>query len=81
MGTFNPIDVIGALEGHEYDAGLGPQTLRACDHQAMRQVPVVKGKPEVQQSYGTYYGLIGEPADVQYACDSSPAANCSLGGN
>ncbi|KAA9407392.1 ABC transporter substrate-binding protein [Haloarcula hispanica] len=81
VGTFNPIDVIGALEGHEYDAGLGPQTLRACDHQAMRQVPVVKGKPEVQQSYGTYYGLIGEPADVQYACDSGPAANCSLGGN
>ncbi|WP_420182784.1 ABC transporter substrate-binding protein [Haloarcula sp. KBTZ06] len=80
-GTFNPIDVIGALEGHEYDAGLGAQTLRACDHQAMRQVPVVKGKPEVQQSYGTYYGLIGEPADVQYACDSGPAANCSLGGN
>ncbi|EMA23148.1 MULTISPECIES: ABC transporter substrate-binding protein [Haloarcula] len=80
-GTFNPIDVIGALEGHEYDAGLGPQTLRACDHQAMRRVPVVKGKPEVQQSYGTYYGLIGEPADVQYACDSGPAANCSLGGN
>jgi len=81
VGTFNPIDVIGALEGHEYDAGLGAQTLRACDHQAMRQVPVVKGKPEVQQSYGTYYGLIGEPADVQYACDSGPAANCSLGGN
>ncbi|KAA9397155.1 ABC transporter substrate-binding protein [Haloarcula sp. CBA1130] len=80
-GTFNPLDVIGELEGHEYDAGLGPQTLRACDHQAMRRVPVVKGKPEVQQSYGTYYGLVGEPADVQYACDSGPAANCSLGGN
>ena len=80
-GTFNPIDVIRALEGHEYDAGLGPQTLRACDHQAMRRIPVVKGKPEVQQSYGTYYGLVGEPADVQYACDSGPAANCSLGGN
>ncbi|MUV48417.1 ABC transporter substrate-binding protein [Haloarcula sp. CBA1122] len=80
-GTFNPIDVIGALEGHEYDAGLGAQTLRACDHQAMRQVPVVRGKPEVRQSYGSYYGLVGEPADVQYACDSGPAANCSLGGN
>nr|WP_232794537.1 MULTISPECIES: ABC transporter substrate-binding protein [Haloarcula] len=80
-GTFNPIDVIRALEGYEYDAGLGPQTLRACDHQAMRQVPVVRGKSEIQQSYGTYYELVGEPADVQYACDSDPAANCSLGGN
>ncbi|MFY4813400.1 ABC transporter substrate-binding protein [Haloarcula sp. AONF1] len=80
-GTFNPIDVIGALEGHEYDAGLGTQTLRACDHQAMRQVPIVRGKPEVRQSYGSYYGLVGEPADVQYACDSGPAANCSLGGS
>jgi ABC-type branched-subunit amino acid transport system substrate-binding protein len=78
-GTFDPRAVIGELEGHEYDAGLGPQTLRACDHQAMRRVPVVKGKPEVQHSYGTYYGLVGEPADVQYACDSGPAANCSLG--
>lgn len=80
-GTFNPTDVIGALEGHKYDAGLGPQTLRACDHQAMRQVPVVRGKSEIQQSYGTYYGLVGKPVDVQYACDSGPAANCSLGGS
>ncbi|MFU1781903.1 ABC transporter substrate-binding protein [Haloarcula japonica] len=80
-GTFNPIDVIGELEGHEYDVGLGTQTLRACDHQAMRKVPVVRGKPEVRQSYGSYYGLVGEPVDVQYACDSGPAANCSLGGS
>ena len=80
-GTFNPVDVIRELEGSEYDAGLGTQTLRACDHQAMRQVPVVRGKPEVRQSYGTYYGLVGEPAGVQYACDSGPAADCSLGGN
>jgi len=78
-GTFDPREVIGELEGHEYDAGLGPQTLRSCDHQAMRRVPVVRGKPEVQHSYGTYYGLTGGPADVQYACDSGPAANCSLG--
>lgn len=80
-GTFNPIEVIGELEGHEYDAGLGTQTLRACDHQATRRVPVVRGKAEVQQSYGTYYGLVGQPVNVQYACDSGPAANCSLGGN
>ncbi|EMA29502.1 ABC transporter substrate-binding protein [Haloarcula japonica] len=80
-GTFNPIDVIGELERHEYDVGLGTQTLRACDHQAMRKVPVVRGKPEVRQSYGSYYGLVGEPVDVQYACDSGPAANCSLGGS
>jgi len=79
--TFNPIEVIGELEGHEYDAGLGTQTLRACDHQATRRVPVVRGKPEVQQSYGTYYGLVGQPSNVQYACDSGPAANCSLGGS
>jgi ABC-type branched-subunit amino acid transport system substrate-binding protein len=78
-GTFDPREVIAELEGHEYDAGLGSQTLRSCDHQAMRRVPVVKGKSEVQHSYGTYYSLVGEPAQVRYACDSGPAANCSLG--
>ncbi|GCF12495.1 hypothetical protein Harman_04300 [Haloarcula mannanilytica] len=80
-GTFNPIEVIAELEDHGYDAGLGSQTLRACDHQAMRRVPVVRGKPEAEQSYGSYYGLIGEPANVQYGCDSGPAAECSLGGS
>ncbi|WP_455429076.1 ABC transporter substrate-binding protein [Haloarcula brevis] len=78
-GTFDPRAVITELEGHEYDAGLGPQTLRRCDHQAMRRVPVVKGKSEVQHSYGTYYSLVGEPTAVRYACDSGPAADCSLG--
>lgn len=80
-GTFNPHEVIAQLEGHEYDAGLGTQVLRACDHQAMRPVPVVKGRPEVQQSYGVYYSPIGDPKDVRYACDSGPAANCGLGGS
>ncbi|MFB6224445.1 MAG: ABC transporter substrate-binding protein, partial [Haloarcula sp.] len=80
-GTFNPTAVIAELEDHEYNVGLGPQTLRACDHQAMRRVPVVRGRPETQQAYGEYYSLLGEPRDVRYACDTGPAADCSLGDN
>ncbi|MDT3435078.1 hypothetical protein [Haloarcula sp. 1CSR25-25] len=37
-GAFEPSAVIGEPEGHEYDAGFGPQT-PACDHQAMQRVP------------------------------------------
>jgi ABC-type branched-subunit amino acid transport system substrate-binding protein len=79
--TFDPHEVIAALEDHEYAAGVGSQTMRACDHQSMRPVPIVRGRPGNQQSLGRYYDLIEITRDATYACDEGPAANCSLGGN
>ncbi|MFB6222678.1 MAG: substrate-binding protein [Haloarcula sp.] len=78
-GTFYPPAVIRALEGHEYSVGMGDQTMRACDHQAMRGVPVVKGLPEADQSKGRYYDLVTTTRAVGYECDSGPAAECDLG--
>ena len=50
-GTFNPCGVIEALEGHKFDGmGNGPTEYRAEDHQAFKDVLVVKGneKPTSQ---------------------------------
>ncbi|WP_236044610.1 ABC transporter substrate-binding protein [Haloarcula nitratireducens] len=80
-GTFDPNEVISALEGLEYGAGIGSETLRACDHQSMRPVPVVRGRPGDRQAFGRYYNLINTTRDAMYPCSEGPAAECSLGGN
>ncbi|WP_229783074.1 ABC transporter substrate-binding protein [Haloarcula pellucida] len=79
--TFDPEAVIPALEGWEYGAGIGAQTMRACDHQSMRPVPIVRGRPGDQQDFGRYYDLINTTREAAYPCSTGPAANCSLGGN
>lgn len=71
-------DVIGELEDHSYDVGLGTSTLRSCDHQAQRDVPVVRGLSQSQQSEGNYYELEEVANNVGYGCDEGPAADCSL---
>lgn len=44
-GTFNPCQVISALEGHSFSGlGNGACEYRAADHQCFKDVPVVKGK-------------------------------------
>uniref|UniRef100_A0A7D6H8L4 Substrate-binding protein n=1 Tax=Natrinema zhouii TaxID=1710539 RepID=A0A7D6H8L4_9EURY len=79
--TFSPPHVIRELEGHEYDIGMGQETMRACDHQAQRPVPVVKGLPESEQQEGVFYEIeeLVSSDQVSYDCDSGPAAQCSLG--
>ncbi|HBA34532.1 MAG TPA: branched-chain amino acid ABC transporter substrate-binding protein, partial [Gammaproteobacteria bacterium] len=43
-GTFNPCDVIAALEGFKFDGmGNGPTEYRAEDHQCFKDVLVVRG--------------------------------------
>ncbi|MBV0902246.1 substrate-binding protein [Haloarcula salina] len=79
-GTFYPPDVIRELEDHTYSVGMGEQTMRACDHQAQRGVPVVEGLAESEQSKGRYYKLLRTTKAVGYECDSGPAAECDLGG-
>nr|WP_299331970.1 substrate-binding protein [Haloplanus sp.] len=81
-GTFYPPEVIRELEGYEYDnIGMGAETMRACDHQAQRDVPVVRGLPESEQQTGQYYELVNLTGrdDLGYGCDAGPAAACSLG--
>ncbi len=80
-GTFDPNEVIPAIEGREYAAGIGAQTMRACDHQSMRPVPIVKGRSGDQQTFGRYYDLVETTRDATYSCTDGPAANCSLGDN
>ncbi|SFF97182.1 amino acid/amide ABC transporter substrate-binding protein, HAAT family (TC 3.A.1.4.-) [Halopelagius inordinatus] len=81
-GTFYPPEVIKQLEGYEYDnIGMGAETMRKCDHQAQRDVPVVKGLSSSDQSDGQYYELVNLTSrdDLGYACDEGPAAECELG--
>ncbi|MFB6171926.1 MAG: substrate-binding protein [Haloarculaceae archaeon] len=81
-GTFYPPEVIKALEGYTYDnAGLGAEELRACDHQAMRDVLVVEGLPPGEQSGDKLLDISGRTAKdtVSYACDEFPASECKLG--
>ncbi|WP_254271304.1 ABC transporter substrate-binding protein [Haloarcula marina] len=79
--TFDPNEVISALEGWEYGAGMGAQTMRACDHQSMRPVPIVRGRPREQQSLGRYYDLVETTREATYPCTEGPATDCSLDGN
>jgi ABC-type branched-subunit amino acid transport system substrate-binding protein len=83
-GTFDVDPVISELEGYSYDYGRGEQTMRACDHQAVRTVPVVRGLPPEQRQLGNFYALselqsattVGVSA--AYDCDETPASNCSM---
>jgi len=81
-GTFYPPEVIKQLEGYEYDnIGMGSETMRACDHQAIRDVPVVRGLPGSEQTSGNYFQIVEITSRDQlwYGCDAGPAAECSLG--
>jgi ABC-type branched-subunit amino acid transport system substrate-binding protein len=81
-GTFYPPEVIRELEDYEYDnIGMGAETMRGCDHQAQRDIPVVRGLPAAEQGEGRFFEIINVTSrdDVGYGCDSGPAAECELG--
>jgi len=81
-GTFYPPEVIRELEGYEYDnIGMGEEMMRACDHQAQRDIPVVRGRPESEQGDGSFFEIVDITSrdDVGYGCDEGPAAECELG--
>jgi len=81
-GTFYPPEVIRQLEDYEYNnIGMGEETMRGCDHQAQRDVPVVRGLPESEQAEGQYFEIINVTSrdELGYACDAGPAAECELG--
>ncbi|TQR22476.1 hypothetical protein C9J85_15780 [Haloferax sp. wsp5] len=73
--------------GHPAAGGLrvqqhrhGPETMRGCDHQAQRDVPVVQGLPAPNRRRELHHIVeITSRDDVGYACESGPAAECELG--
>ncbi len=80
--TFYPPEVIRQLEGVEYaNTGLGDALMRACDHQSMRDVFIVQGRPTSEQSNGRLLEIVGrtERETAGYACDAGPAERCDLG--
>ena len=77
-GSFHPDYVIPQLEDHEYAVGMGTHTFRACDHQSIRPVPVVRGLSKKRQYPGTYFERTGITRDIGYGCDETPAGDCSL---
>ncbi|MHB9287657.1 substrate-binding protein [Halobacteriales archaeon Cl-PHB] len=81
-GTFYPPEVIRALEDFDYDnIGMGSETMRGCDHQAQRAVPVVKGLGPGEQEAGKLYDIVNLTSrdDLGYGCSEGPAAECELG--
>jgi ABC-type branched-subunit amino acid transport system substrate-binding protein len=80
--TFYPPEVIRELEDYTYsNTGIGEAVSRECDHQAMRDVFVVQGRPSEEQTEDSILEVVGRTErDVAgYACDSGPAAECDLG--
>ena len=82
-GTFYPPEVIKQMEDYTYNqSGLGEELMRACDHQAFRDVLVVQGKaPGDRGSDADLLDIVQRTPkdDLGYECDAGPAAECSLG--
>lgn len=78
-GSFRPPAVAEELSGHTYDLGMGEETMRECDHQAQRPIPIVSGLSEDQQYWGRYYEFQEILTDVGYSCDETPASDCEMG--
>ncbi len=81
-GTFYPPEVIRALEDFDFSGyGLGEETMRGCDHQAQRDVLIVQGATQSEQTENKRLNIVDQTArgDIGYACDAGPAAECSLG--
>ena len=70
-GTFNPCGVIEALEGHKFDGmGNGPTEYRAEDHQAFKDVLVVKGNENPSSQFDLLKIVEVTPrSKVEYAPD------------
>jgi len=60
---------------------MGEETMRACDHQSQRAIPVVQGRPESEQGDGQFFNIVNvtDRSQVGYACDEGPAAERELG--
>lgn len=73
-GTFNPVEVIKALEGFKFDGmGNGPTEYRAEDHQCFKDVLVVRGNANPSSQFDLLEVVREVPrAEVEYAPDFFP---------
>jgi ABC-type branched-subunit amino acid transport system substrate-binding protein len=80
-GTFNPCGIVEALEGFEFDGmGNGPTLYRAEDHQAFKDVLVVRGKENPTSEFDLLEIVDQTPASqVTYAPDHEMFAGGNLG--
>ena len=80
-GSFNPCDIAAALEGYEFDGmGNGPTLYRAEDHQAFKDVLVVRGKENPTSQFDLLEVVDVTPASqVTYAPDHPMFAGGELG--
>ncbi|MBP0484615.1 substrate-binding protein [Sagittula salina] len=79
--SFNPCDVVAALEGFEFDGmGNGPTLYRAEDHQCFKDVLVVKGKENPTSEFDLLEVVEVTPAaQVTYPADHPMFAGGNLG--
>ena len=80
-GSFNPCDIVAALEGFEFDGmGNGPTLYRAEDHQCFKDVLVVRGKENPTSQFDLLEVVDVTPAEqVTYAPDHPMFAGGELG--
>ncbi|WP_372479362.1 ABC transporter substrate-binding protein [Halomicrobium sp. HM KBTZ05] len=76
-GSFDAAAIRNELEGLEYAAGAGTQKMRACDHQSVRSVPVVRGRAR-SDSVDDRFELRGAKRGMEPGCEAPPAASCDL---
>ena len=80
-GTFEPCQVVAALEGFEFDGmGNGPTEYRAEDHQCFKDVLVVRGKENPTSAFDLLEVVEVTPrAQVEYPADHPMFAGGELG--
>lgn len=80
-GTFEPCQVVAALEGHKFDGmGNGPTEYRAEDHQCFKDVLVVKGNENPTSQFDLLEVVEVTPrAQVEYDPEHEMFAGGSLG--
>jgi len=78
-GTFYPPEVIAEMEDHGYaNTGVGRARSRACDHQSLRDVYVLRGQSDSEPAPVEIVDTLDGSA-VAYGCSESPADECTLG--
>jgi len=80
-GTFEPCQVVAALEGHKFDGmGNGPTEYRAEDHQCFKDVLVVKGNENPTSQFDLLEVVEVTPrAQVEYDPEHEMFAGGNLG--
>ncbi len=80
-GSFNPCDIVEALEGYEFDGmGNGPTLYRAEDHQCFKPVLVVKGKENPTSQFDLLEVVDVTPTEkVMYPVDHPDFVGGELG--